>query len=164
MSTCVVPKWGMFHVHMCSTKLGIVMSHIRSYHVPRMSLPRWGMSSLCCSCYSHCVPLSFTLAVGVYPVKQCLLSVCIQLRQDKKQSVKWRDLVVLYMLVTHVKSHASAVSVLESGEQRCIKEINNNNNCSPCVHFNLFCVCLADWNKRDKSVTNYDKLFIYVCF
>ena len=28
----------------------------------------------------------------------------------------------------HVKPHASAVSLLESGEQRCIKAINNNNN------------------------------------
>ena len=29
---------------------------------------------------------------------------------------------------THVESHASAVSLLESGEQRYIKAINNNNN------------------------------------
>ena len=29
-------------------------------------------------------------------------------------------------LVTHVESHASAVSLLESGEQRYIKVINNN--------------------------------------
>ena len=49
------------------------------------------------------------LTVGVYPVEQCLLSVCIQLRQDKKQSVKSRDLVVLHVLVTHVESHASAI-------------------------------------------------------
>ena len=31
-------------------------------------------------------------------------------------------------LVTHVESHASAVSLLESGEQRYIKAIDNNNN------------------------------------
>ena len=31
-------------------------------------------------------------------------------------------------LVTRVESHASAVSLLESGEQRYIKAINNNNN------------------------------------
>ena len=31
-------------------------------------------------------------------------------------------------LVTHVESHASAASLLESGEQRYIKAINNNNN------------------------------------
>ena len=31
-------------------------------------------------------------------------------------------------LFTHVESHASAVSLLESGEQRYIKAINNNNN------------------------------------
>ena len=31
-------------------------------------------------------------------------------------------------LFTHVESHASAVSILESGEQRYIKAINNNNN------------------------------------
>ena len=31
-------------------------------------------------------------------------------------------------LVTHIESHASAVSLLESGEQRYIKAINNNNN------------------------------------
>ena len=31
-------------------------------------------------------------------------------------------------LVTHVESHASAVSLLESGEWRYIKAINNNNN------------------------------------
>ena len=31
-------------------------------------------------------------------------------------------------LVTHVESHASALSLLESGEQRYIKVINNNNN------------------------------------
>ena len=30
-------------------------------------------------------------------------------------------------LFTHVESHASAVSLLESGEQRYIKAINNNN-------------------------------------
>ena len=33
-------------------------------------------------------------------------------------------------LFTHVESHASAVSLLESGEQRCIKAINNTNNSS----------------------------------
>ena len=32
-------------------------------------------------------------------------------------------------LFTHVESHASAVSLLESGVQRYIKAINNNNNC-----------------------------------
>ena len=31
-------------------------------------------------------------------------------------------------LFTHVESHASAVSLLESGEKRYIKAINNNNN------------------------------------
>ena len=31
-------------------------------------------------------------------------------------------------LVIHVESHASAVSLLESGEQRYKKAINNNNN------------------------------------
>ena len=31
-------------------------------------------------------------------------------------------------LFTHVESHASAVSLLESGEQSYIKAINNNNN------------------------------------
>ena len=31
-------------------------------------------------------------------------------------------------LFTHVESHASAVSLLESGEQRYIKAISNNNN------------------------------------
>ena len=31
-------------------------------------------------------------------------------------------------LFTHVESHASAVSLLESGEQLYIKAINNNNN------------------------------------
>ena len=31
-------------------------------------------------------------------------------------------------LFTHVESHASAVSLLNSGEQRYIKAINNNNN------------------------------------
>ena len=31
-------------------------------------------------------------------------------------------------LFTHVESHASALSLLESGEQRYIKAINNNNN------------------------------------
>ena len=75
---------------------------------------------------------------------------------------KKRAIKIFKKLFTHVESHASAVSVLESGEQSCIKEINSNNNCSLCVHFNLFCVCMADWNKRDKSVTNYDQLFIYV--
>jgi len=30
-------------------------------------------------------------------------------------------------LVSHAESHASALSLLESGEQRCIKAINNNN-------------------------------------
>ena len=30
-------------------------------------------------------------------------------------------------LVTHAESHASAVSLLDSGEQRYIKPINNNN-------------------------------------
>ena len=30
-------------------------------------------------------------------------------------------------LFTHVEPHASAVSLLESGEGRCIKAINNNN-------------------------------------
>ena len=32
------------------------------------------------------------------------------------------------MLFIHLESHASAVSLLESGEQRYIKAINNNNN------------------------------------
>ena len=32
------------------------------------------------------------------------------------------------MLVSHVESHASAVSLLESGELRYVKAINNNNN------------------------------------
>ena len=32
-------------------------------------------------------------------------------------------------LFTHVESHASAVSLLNSGEQRYIKAINNNNSC-----------------------------------
>jgi len=32
------------------------------------------------------------------------------------------------MLITHVESHASAVSLLESREQRYIKAIKNNNN------------------------------------
>ena len=37
-------------------------------------------------------------------------------------------------LVTHVESHASAVSLLESGEQRYIKAINtNDNDVSTCV-------------------------------
>ena len=31
-------------------------------------------------------------------------------------------------LVTHVESHASAVSLLESGEQRYVKAINKYNN------------------------------------
>ena len=31
-------------------------------------------------------------------------------------------------LFTHVESHASAVSLLESGEQRYIKAINNNSS------------------------------------
>ena len=31
-------------------------------------------------------------------------------------------------LVTHVESHASAVTLLESGEQRYIKAISNNDN------------------------------------
>ena len=31
-------------------------------------------------------------------------------------------------LVTHAESHASAVSLLESGEWRYIKAINTNNN------------------------------------
>ena len=31
-------------------------------------------------------------------------------------------------LVTHIELHASAMSLLESGEQRYIKAINNNNN------------------------------------
>ena len=35
-------------------------------------------------------------------------------------------------LVTHVESHASAMSLLESGEQRYIKVINNYNNTSRC--------------------------------
>ena len=30
------------------------------------------------------------------------------------------------LLVTYIESHASAVSLLESGEQRYIKAINNN--------------------------------------
>ena len=37
-------------------------------------------------------------------------------------------------LFTHVESHASAVSLLESGEQRYIKAINtNDNDVSTCV-------------------------------
>ena len=35
---------------------------------------------------------------------------------------------LLKKLFTHVESHASAVSLLESGEYRYIKAINNNNN------------------------------------
>ena len=38
-------------------------------------------------------------------------------------------------LFTHVESHASAMSLLESGEQCEIKAINNNNNlCTTCSH------------------------------
>ena len=37
-------------------------------------------------------------------------------------------------LFTHVESHASAVNLLESGEWRYIKAINNNNNIYSVVH------------------------------
>ena len=49
------------------------------------------------------------------PRQRCkyFTSVDIQKRANKK-------------LFTHVESHASAMSLLESGEQRYIKAINNN--------------------------------------
>ena len=44
------------------------------------------------------------------------------IKSDKKLAIKTRE----KKLVTHVDSHASAVSLFENGEQRYIKAINNN--------------------------------------
>ena len=41
------------------------------------------------------------------------------------QRCKYTTSVVIEKLVSRVKLHASAVSLLESGEYRCVKAINN---------------------------------------
>ena len=44
-------------------------------------------------------------------------------------SLRWIYIYKTYKkLVTHIESHVSAVSLIESGEQRYINAINNNNH------------------------------------
>ena len=57
-------------------------------------------------------------------------------------------------LVTHIESHASAVSLLQSGEKRCIKAINNNNNNSNRIH--------APWESSEPNVLR--DLYLFSCY
>ena len=57
-------------------------------------------------------------------------------------------------LFTHVESHASAMSLLESGEYRYIKAINHNNNNNITVQ--------VDWAKNSKTGRKKTQQVIYL--
>ena len=77
--------------------------------------------------------------VALHEVAWCMVVWCTQNAPRRQQfhmalaisavstPLRWIVKNALKKLFTHAESHASAVSLLESGEKRYIKAINNNN-------------------------------------